>query len=829
MNTIPTRRLLALAIGAALAGAFVAPALAAPAPAPEAETEAQDGAGATGAQGSTQLEAITVSARRLDEQLQDVPVPVTAVSSETIERKGMNDVRDIAAFTPSFSFRSAFGRDGDRPVIRGMSDIQGEPNASFFIDGVYVQGDISGFGLENLERVEVVRGPQSAAFGRRTFSGAVNFVTRRPNNDPTGKLTLGGGSDGWQRVSAFYSGPIAQDLLWFDVGLVHNRTDGLFFNPVSGEKDIGGEMTNGLLSSLLFRPTDAIEVLARFGYQLNRDQPYPIRRQGSELNNCFLPEIIGTAPGTGFPLGRTRTRGYFCGVPQTPREFPINTPDFQLAGYGAGLRRDNLRSSVVVDWSLPNGWSLTSTSAYNETKEYSGADQDFSGIRGFNGAFETFGQTKIYDWSQDLRLTTDTSQPVYGLLGFYWYSETRGPGFSGNLSGFNLPPSFVRAPVIATRNDPINDVENRAVYGLVEWKIDERWSASAEVRYARDKLTLGGTDRRTVTTPAPPRVFERSFLLEDTFTSTTPRFTLSYQPTDDLNVYALASKGTKPGGFNTDVQRADLRDDSRQFLINEGLTSFKEETAWNYELGVKSDLLGRTLRLNANLFWIDWDNQQLTETRSVFLVNNSPFLTSFTTNIGKSRIRGLEIEGQWRAAEQALVNFSYSYNDAKIRDFISQDQADLFCNVPVPVLTDPCANARGFFLPRVPKHQAAIGVTLDGAFANGWGWFANADVNYESTRYTQVDNLAETGSSTRVNVRFAVEPGENWRVTAWVRNLFDDDTPEDILRYVDPLRFISVPNVLPPPAPARVSTNVRDFAITAPQPRMWGIEVSYRF
>ena len=523
--TQPTRRLLALAIATALSGTASAAPLPAADPGPQSEE-------------TKALETVTVTARRVDEELQKVPLPITAITADTIEEKGFADVRDIAAFAPSFSFRSAFGRDGDRPVIRGMSNIQGEPNASFFIDGVYVQGDISGYGLENLERVEVIRGPQSAAFGRRTFSGAVNFVTRRPGNDATGKFTLGGGSDGQRKLTGFYSGPIVEDLLSFDIGAVYDETDGLFFNPVANAENIGGTKTTGMLSSLLFKPLDNFEVLARLGYQQNRDQHFPIRRQGSALNNCFLPEIIGAAPGSGFPLGRTRTRGYFCGIPATPSEFPINTPDYDLAGYGAGLKRDNLRTSVVADWTFGNGWTLTSTSAYNETDEYTAVDQDYSEIRGFGGGFETFGRGKTYDWSQDLRITTDTTAPVYAIVGAYHYAETRGPGFNGALTNFNVPPASVRAPVVPNRTDPIGDIENRAVYGFVEWKIDDQWSTSFEIRYAKDEITAGGTDSRLVTTPPPPRAFTRTFLLQEEFTSTTPRVTLSYQMTDDVQLYA---------------------------------------------------------------------------------------------------------------------------------------------------------------------------------------------------------------------------------------------------------------------------------------------------
>jgi outer membrane receptor protein involved in Fe transport len=828
------RRLLPLAIAAVLFGIGNAHAAAQPTADPDTDAVADpapqaDASDDPQAEKTQSLEAITVTARRVDEQLQKVPLPISAITADVIEEKGFTDIRDIAAFTPSFSFRSGFGRDGDRPVIRGMSNIQGEPNASFFIDGVYVQGDISGYGLDNLERVEVIRGPQSAAFGRRTFSGAVNFITRRPGNEATGKFTLGGGSDGQRKLSGFYSGPIIEDLLSFDIGAVYDETDGLFYNPVADDNNIGGTKTIGVSSSLLWRPLDGLEVLGRFGYQQNRDQHFAIFRQGNTLNNCFLPEIIGTQPGSNFPIGRTRTRGYFCGVPNTPSEFPINTPDYDLAGYGAGLKRDNLRSSVVADYTLSNNWTLTSTSSYNETKEYSAVDQDYSSIRGFAGAFETFGETDAYDWSQDLRLTTDTTAPVYGIVGAYYYKETRGPGFTGSLSGFNTAPAFRQAPVVATPTDPADEVINKAVYGFVEWKIDDQWSTSFEVRFARDTISAGGTDVRVVNTPAPPRTFRRTFALEQEFSSTTPRVSLAYQLNDNINLYGLASKGTKPGGFNADVQRADLSDASRAALIAEGLTSFDEEEAWNYELGFKSDLLDNTLRLNANVFWINWQNQQLTESRTVSLVNNSPLLTSYTTNIGESRIRGFEIEGQWVITPDLLGNFSYSYNDAEIRDFISQDQADLFCNVPRPTLDLACANAAGNVLPRVPRNQLALGLTYTGTLGNGWGWFANGDVNYESTRYTQVDNLAETGASTQLNLRFGLDINEHWRWTLWVNNVTDEDAPEDIIRYVNPAVFIAVPNLLPAPAPALTATNVRDFGITAPRPRMYGLNVTYRF
>ena len=136
------------------------------------------------------LEEVIVTARKREENLQEVPLSVTAFSSSTLQDYRMFSPEDIAGFTPGFSFVNSFGRDSDRPVVRGMSNILGAPNASFFIDGVYVPGTISSTELQMLERVEVIKGPQAALYGRATFSGAINYVTRRPTNELEGQVTV---------------------------------------------------------------------------------------------------------------------------------------------------------------------------------------------------------------------------------------------------------------------------------------------------------------------------------------------------------------------------------------------------------------------------------------------------------------------------------------------------------------------------------------------------------------------------------------------------------------------------------------------------------------
>ncbi|MDW8480255.1 MAG: TonB-dependent receptor [Xanthomonadales bacterium] len=568
--------LLALAVAFAL---LPLPASAQPQPAEEEESDAAE------------LEKVTVTARRVREPEQEVPLSITAITEQQIEQRGMFDVRDVARYSAAFSFRSAFGRIGDRPVIRGMSNIQGQPNASFFIDGIFVPGSISGYNLDNLERVEVIRGPQSALFGRRTFSGAINFVTRAPTDEFRAKVSLGGGNDDFGELRSYLSGPLVEGLIGAEVNFSHREIGSRFFNNQTRRRDIGAEQTTTVGGVLALR-TDVVDARLRYHYLRNDDEHAAIFRQGSDLNNCFLPTLTGQVVG-GIPLADSRRRGYFCGEVQLrPERFAINTDQFELAGVPAGLFREASRSSLAIDWTLPNNWLFSSISAYNDTELYSAFDQDYSGIRGFNGAFETFEKTRTFDLSQEFRITTDTSRDWYVMLGAYYYRETQGEGYTGSLSGFNIPPANNRNPPVANRTRPQDRTENLALFGLLEWRISPEWRATFEARYAEDKILVAGTRSTVLTVGGVPRTFTRSFRLSETFTNFLPRVTLSYFPSDEWMWYGLVSKGNKPGGFNLDVQNPVLTEQARNELIAAGFESFDEEEAWNWELGFKSDWAG---------------------------------------------------------------------------------------------------------------------------------------------------------------------------------------------------------------------------------------------
>ena len=233
------------------------------------------------------LEEVVVTARKREENLQEVPLSVTAFNASTLQDYRMFSPEDIAAFTPGFSFVNSFGRDSDRPVVRGMSNILGSPNASFFIDGVFVPGTIASTELQMLERVEVIKGPQAALYGRATFSGAINYVTRRPTNELEGQVTVTVAEHSTTNTNAYVSGPIVEDSLYFYLGAGFNEYGGEYNNTITGDK-VGGEETTTFTGKLLWTPSDAFEASLKVTTQKDDDDHIALWLQGADYNNCLL-------------------------------------------------------------------------------------------------------------------------------------------------------------------------------------------------------------------------------------------------------------------------------------------------------------------------------------------------------------------------------------------------------------------------------------------------------------------------------------------------------------------------------------------------------------
>jgi iron complex outermembrane recepter protein len=223
-------------------------------------------------------DAIIVTARKREENLQDVPLSITAVTAQAIEEQGLKSIVDLANVTPGLSYRQGFGRNADRPVIRGQSNIQGSPNVAFFVDGVYVTGSITSYNLDNLERVEVIKGPQAALFGRATFAGAINYITRKPDNEFRGKVSGTGGQDELVDLNGYVSGPIIKDRLFVELDGRIYKFGGQYTNALDTSENMGREETRSIGATVRLKPVDSLDIVARVGFSRDQDGPFPISR-----------------------------------------------------------------------------------------------------------------------------------------------------------------------------------------------------------------------------------------------------------------------------------------------------------------------------------------------------------------------------------------------------------------------------------------------------------------------------------------------------------------------------------------------------------------------
>ena len=763
---------------------------------------------------------IIVTARKREENLQDVPLTISVTSAETIEKAKLFNVSDLAAQTPGFSYRQGFGRTGGgggasvRPSIRGMSSVVGAPNAAFFVDGVFVSDNIASYQLDNLERVEVIKGPQSALFGRQTFSGAVNYVTRKPSNDFTGKVKVTVAEYKSSEVSGFISGPIIKDVLAFEVNGRRYEFGGDYKNgDISQTGNLGAQRSHSIGGRLLFTPTDNFEALASVGYSQDRDNGYVYGFQGSAKNNCFAPPIVGTVP---FPRTNTNRRGFFCGEVEILPLYTYNDREIEDAGFHA-LDRKFLRTSLSMTASTDSGFSLTSITAYNRNNSITGQDNT---LRPTLTAAFAVDQSRSKDFSQEVRILTPQDQPIRGLAGVYYYKDDSRVGFQ-----------FTNTARTRRTFDSADGVRSKSVFGMIEADIGDKITVGAEGRYQKETI-IGSTEvlapvGSNNATPPPPTGIRRA-----KFDAFLPRFTARYEPSESLSIFATAAKGNKPGGFNAfpiDASAGDITSFTAQ-----GFDLFGEESAWSYELGAKgrfADAINYTL----SGFYIDWQNQQLSRGESYTRLNGTPNSVVFIQNAGASEIKGFEADFSGKPADWLFLRFGYTYVDARFTEFYDDTTEEIYDTDGRPgFLSNDTRNpldrdnlegdVSGNRLPQTPTHQfiATAQVT---APVGGLEFFARGDLAYESKRYSQVDNLNHTGDSYNLNVSLGIERPE-WSLTLFARNLLNDKTPLVVTRLLDFNRFLTRVN---PFTGLNQTTFFRDFAVSAPRKQQFGVTFAYNF
>ena len=697
------------------------------------------------AQSNAFLEEIVISARKIEESLQDAPITVNARTRAALDRQGVTNIGQLSNVIPGLSYDQDFGRRLDRPAIRGQSSILGTPNAASFLDGVFIPDSLFGPEMAFVERIEVIKGPQAALYGRQTFSGAISYVSRRPSNELEGQVRVTAATRDEFDILGTISAPVIEDKLFIQAGFNYYTYGGTYRNnnPTDdyfGVK-VGDEETKAGSLMALFTPNENLEVTLRYAYGKNDDGQDATGLQRASKNNCF-PDPV------------TSTPRYYCGaVDIDPEDIALNLDEVQ----GGRLTRSTHRAAAIIKYDL-NGYELASVSGYTKSDERRRADLDFLPVRTIGGSLHARDDNLIEAYSQEFRVTSPTTERFRWLGGVYYYHEDRDTG---------------RHRFVANtyQDNGTNTIRNYAAFGMVQFDLTDDLTAGAELRYAEDKLGLVGGDN--------------NYDLSVKFKSWNPRFTLNYRVNDDVMLYGIAARGNKPGGFNSDAR------------LSGDQVWYDEETAWSYEVGVKSDLFDNRLRLNLAAYWIEGSDQQLTQV-ALFGADS----ISYIDNVGSLRSKGVEAEVTGAVTDWWTLQVNGSYTKATYQEGTDDEVGRLTGN---PSLV-------GKYAPNTPKYQLAVISDMNMELADGWTGFLNASFTYRSKKFDQVGNFAWIEGREVVDARVGVE-NDTYSFTMFVRNLFDNRDPVGVIRYVD----------------FATAGNPRGFQVGLPRGRQFGITVDAKF
>ncbi|KWV90786.1 TonB-dependent receptor [Erythrobacter sp. YT30] len=762
---------------------------------------------------------IIVTARRREESLQEVPTSVAVATAETIERYNLNNLTDIAQITPGLIFDDSFGRDGNRPVIRGQANILGDSGVAFFIDGIYYTGSLADYDIDTIERIEVVKGPQSALYGRNTYSGAINIISKLPGDQWEGRITADLAEDDRYEVTAGIRGPIGNG---FSVGVNGRYYDfgGEFTNQFDGEK-LGQQMSWSTSGILAYDDGGPFRATLRGYYNRTDDGQPAIFAQGTEQNNCLFDN--GSLYGGG---GR-----YFCGVIQ-PGE--LNT-DFSRQfsdPEDVGLEADTYNVSFRMEYDISDELQLISLTGYNNREETLLTDGDYGpnsfqtavfarfpagapigfgpagpifpfGFVGTTVDFSFANRNETEDWSQELRLQYESDAFDF-ILGGYYFDQSddnftirevpadaaarAGASFGAAIAAENAlcaanPICGSVAPFFGPstpndRSENLSTIENIAIFGAINWHITPDINLGIEARYAEETIeqTLFDFDEGDMRPPGED--------FRAKFTKFSPRVTFDWKFAPDNLLYAIFAQGQKPGGFNGVNAR------------NAGAGTFQEEENTGYELGFKNTFADGRVIFNIAGFYTDIEGYQLTQN-----ISDPPNQVSAVVNAGDAEVFGIEAEligelspGLTLTANYALADTEFTsgfdenqgvLNDVADDGLVNCSTGDQFPDVSG--CQSLFGSIEGKAIPRAPKHRIFADVNYRSATEIGggtWDVFMGANITYTSSSFAQVHNLAETGSATEVDARLGLE-NDRFRIQLYVNNLFDEDAVQQIIRYAD--------------------------------------------
>ena len=847
------------------------------------------------AQDEGMIEEIIVTTRKKEENLQDIPIAVNAISREDMERAGVKELNEIANHDSSLQFDMGFTPADTRLVIRGLSPTRGRPNAATLIDGIDISSEAIGVAggtllinprMLDVERVEIVKGPQSALYGRNAFAGAVQYVTRDPSDATEGEFTLDGAEEGYYSAKGSLSGPLGETA-GFRLNALFWEEGGFYKNAITGN-DIGGGEGLGLSATLKFEPNENSDYKLRVEYSddefevmpqanipfngVNRVPAVASKCNGGIVNdgNCdgpakYLQDFLlqtragdPNDPGVFDDMEHPAVQG---NIPDADELVVTLTPDYRN-GIGnedlPGSTREVLRFSLVANWTLGQG-TLTSLTGVANADSTSAMDIDKIAELGPEGYDITTASQILNIWSetnllsQELRYVSEMEGPFNFAAGAQIWREdveqndrnhtiiTNGTycqisrvkfspfvparwtdsqganpqfGLQANPDRYtcgytSMPSAVVTQDVFNARQvtTAMRDTDHRSLYLALDFDFNESLAASVEARWTSESSDLTGPNTPVTMgrTESPggvticgsngnckpgaswgahgPDGFGSAGAIATPITFTrsesyvTPKVGLQWRRSENTMMYGSWAVARKPGGFSSLTIGSFGMDGDGNGEPNE--IEFESEKMQVWELGMKRTVLDGRMYLNGAYFFQDFTDKQIS-TQSIV----GGQLGTVISNASGAKVHGLELDARWSIDDNWSLVGGYTwlkseYTDYKVLSGGSPDFARIGnCNLVTVGGSTLCEVDRtGNELERSPRHSAQFTLAYQGpsTLRAGWDWFGSFSGVYQSERFVEDFNNKTLKSYWLANLQAGLA-SDNWELTLYVNNVFDDDT-----------------------------------------------------
>jgi len=635
---------------------------------------------------------IIVTATRTGETaLQSTPIAITAVSGKQMADRGIRDVQDLKAQVPSLQVSDLSGYT--QLYIRGIGSnivfIGSDPSTTINLDGVYLARPLSYFNnFLDVERIEVLRGPQGTLYGRNSVGGTINIISRKPSSHFEAEMRGEFGTYDRYGVQGYVSGPLTQGGVRASLAFDISGHDAYLHNVSTGN-DLENNRSRGVRGQVLVPVGSDGEWILRADYsrQVGALGAYPklLRPDGVPLDDSIL--------------------GDYHKVSMDGRNWTV------LKNYGVA-------SDFTIG--LADHLKLRSLTAYRGFRGSILADADSSSIPLLRNHLDPIRQ---HQFSQEFTLTGHASRLDY-VLGAYYFEETDREPLTLNI--FLPPPgiSHVQRPLVRARSE--------ALYGQGEYHLTDTLSVIAGLRYTKERKHYELNDRFTVSTALDPDEAAAAPVLSgipgvpDPFTvntsrrdhALTPKFGINYKPLPTVLLYASATRGFKSGGYDYGANNA-----------VDASTGYGPEKLWSYEVGLKSDWLDHRLRFNIDGFYYDYTDLQV---ESYVQVGAS--FGARTQNAATARVKGIETELEWKPTRAIDLYANVAYLDARYTKYPN-----------AYVTTFGTFDASGKRLNNAPRWSATFGGSYTFDLAQSGKLLVGMDAHVQSTVYFTAANDGVNG------------------------------------------------------------------------------------